>query len=200
MSTYTGTASSVFGSSRLHSQADWTPGSPSSNVSLSLPVMPPADIWSNYLFFQAFGLAVPLTETIVGVTFTYLVSGIPVSAGTASDSSLLMQLSGPQSSDLAQPATLYSTSSQTSQVRGGVSNLWGLTSVDVTPAQVNSGSFGFLLSAQINASGAQTVNVSAVSAATVTITTIATAQVAASIILADDDERIPSLRITNGSR
>lgn len=177
MPTYTQVATVAANQSIPNEQTAWVVGfGATSTATVGGSVSPPTLPITGYLQFSGFGFSIPSTETVVGISVSYPISGALLGIGNGRDYSVFLSPLG--SADRAQPGTAYSTTSRTVQVRGGVGDLWALSSV--TPAQINASAFGFSL-ACTNDSTPHGITLEVSSVPTITITTVAYAVTGLSI-------------------
>lgn len=102
---------------------------------------------SNYLKVTNFLFGVPSDATITGVTLSVEKSGNTLNATV--DSSVRLVKGGVISGNDKASASLWSTSDAVATY-GSSTDLWGLT---LTPADVNSSSFGFVINASATLAG-----------------------------------------------
>jgi hypothetical protein len=170
MPTYNGTATVCTNIARGGSSSSWVA---SGANEYTAPSQTGIGTYSDYLLFSGFGFSVPTTETIVGVVVNYQIQGQPDTSQTGADISVRLYGAGFtfNGSDRAQPSTIYSNISQTTQTRGGSSDNWNQTPVPLLPATVNNSSWGFGISCQVVAGPVGPIDFLVVKAATVTIYT-----------------------------
>lgn len=95
---------------------------------------------SNYLYLSNFGFAIPAGSTIVGVEATTERSYTTTGSRTVSNSRISLQSN---TSSIGSNQTIsYPLNTDATVTTGGPTNMWGATTLTLTPAIVNNSNFG----------------------------------------------------------
>lgn len=156
--------------------------------------------YSDFIYLSGFGLAVPSTDVIVGITVTYDIRGVGIFVGPfgGCDSSVKLgtSITGIGGTDHAIPADQYSGSTTTPQTRGNTGDTWGLS---LLPSDVNASTFGVAISCGVDGNYVN-CTFELLSAISITISTIPGTTKVIPLIVATGGAltRIPSIGFEQG--